>query len=152
MPGAVCALVGVAAVMGTVFFTQQENGAIHITGEITGLSPGKHGFHVHTYGDLRNNCLAAGGHFNPFGKVHGAPFDVERHVGDLGNIVADSSGKAVVNITDCVISFSSPRSIIGRSIVVHADVDDLGRGGNEGSKTTGNAGARVACGVIGITP
>lgn len=73
-----------------------------------------------------------------------------RHVGDLGNVVADDNGVAKVNITDKMISLCGCNNIIGRTLVVHADPDDLGVGGHELSSTTGNAGARVACGVIGI--
>jgi Cu-Zn family superoxide dismutase len=69
----------------------------------------------------------------------------------LGNIDAGGDGLAKVEIIDSQISLSGPGSIIGRSLVVHADVDDLGRGGVEASKTTGNAGGRISCGVIGIT-
>lgn len=106
---------------------------------------------VHEFGDNTNGCTSAGPHFNPFGKTHGAPEDVERHVGDLGNVVADASGNVTVNIQDSQLTLSGANSILGRSLVVHADPDDLGKGGHELSKTTGNAGGRLACGVIGIT-
>merc|ERR1711973_570685 len=93
---------------------------------------------------------AAGGHFNPFGKKHGAPTDEERHVGDLGNIVADGAGIAEFTIEDSVASLVDEEySILGKAIVLHAGEDDLGRGGDEGSETTGNAGASLGCCIIG---
>ena len=95
--------------------------------------------------------MSAGPHFNLDGSTHGAPTDPkgERHAGDLGNVEA-SGGIAKISISDSMISLSGERSIIGRTMVIHADVDDLGKGGHELSKSTGNAGARSACGVIGI--
>uniref|UniRef100_R9QXL9 Superoxide dismutase [Cu-Zn] n=1 Tax=Stichopus japonicus TaxID=307972 RepID=R9QXL9_STIJA len=145
---AVCVLQG-QTVSGTITFTQEGN-SVTVTGEVRGLTRGLHGFHIHQFGDNTNGCTSAGGHFNPTGKTHGGPADEERHVGDLGNVEADDNGVASVNITDTIISLSGPNSIIGRSLVVHEGVDDLGRGGHEQSKTTGNAGGRAACGVIGI--
>lgn len=62
--------------------------------------------------------MSAGGHFNPFGKEHGGPSDDNRHAGDLGNIVADEGGRAVINITDAQIPLTGEHSIIGRSVVV----------------------------------
>lgn len=148
---AVCVFSG-ETVKGTVYFCQNgEKEPVEVTGEITGLCPGDHGFHVHEFGDNTNGCISAGAHFNPFNKKHGGPFDDERHVGDLGNVVAGDDGTAKINIKDNVITLHGPLSIIGRTMVVHADPDDLGKGGHELSKTTGNAGARLACGVIGIT-
>lgn len=114
------------------------------------MTKGLHGFHIHEFGDNTNGCISAGAHFNPLSKEHGSPQDNDRHVGDLGNVEADGSGIAKVQITDAMISLVGENSIIGRTLVVHADPDDLGKGGHELSKTTGNAGARIACGVIGI--
>ncbi|EJT51784.1 Superoxide dismutase [Trichosporon asahii var. asahii CBS 2479] len=102
------------------------------------------------FGDNSNGCTSAGSHFNPHGKNHGGPTDAERHVGDLGNVKTDGSGNVDVNITDKQISLIGPYSIVGRSVVVHAGTDDLGKGGHQDSLTTGNAGGRAACGVIGI--
>lgn len=95
--------------------------------------------------------ISAGPHFNPNNQEHGGPNAAIRHVGDLGNIEADASGVAKVNITDKQVTLVGENSVIGRTLVVHADPDDLGVGGHELSKTTGNAGARLGCGVIGIS-
>ena len=121
-----------------------------IRGDFVGLTPGqKHGFHIHTWGDLSNGCLTAGPHLNPYGKTHGGPDDEERHVGDLGNVQGDGEGKGVYERTDYLVTIFGEHSIIGRSCVLHEKEDDLGRGGNAESLITGNAGARIACGVIG---
>lgn len=129
---------------GIVKFHKVEKG-IKVTGEITNLSPGKHGFHIHEYGDCgAEDGTSAGGHFNPFGKPHGAPTDKERHVGDLGNIVANEEETAKFEMVDTVISFTGKSSIIGHAVIIHAGEDDLK------TQPTGNAGARLACGVIGI--
>ncbi|XP_022204668.1 superoxide dismutase [Cu-Zn] [Nilaparvata lugens] len=148
---AVCVLNG-ETVKGAVFFEQDApESAVKVSGEISGLGKGLHGFHIHEYGDNTNGCTSAGPHFNPHGKEHGSPSDSVRHAGDLGNITAADNGVAKVSIEDKCISLQGPLSIIGRTLVVHADPDDLGKGGHELSKSTGNAGARVACGVVGIT-
>uniref|UniRef100_A0A067ZSV8 Superoxide dismutase [Cu-Zn] n=1 Tax=Mimachlamys nobilis TaxID=106276 RepID=A0A067ZSV8_MIMNO len=146
---AVCVLKGESAVNGTVHIKQEGN-TVHLTGEPKGLAPGQHGFHVHQFGDNTNGCTSAGPHFNPLGKTHGAPEDTERHYGDLGNVVAGEDGVAKVDIKDHLVTLTGTESVIGRTLVIHADVDDLGKGGHELSKTTGNAGGRLACGVIGI--
>ncbi|CAL5185551.1 unnamed protein product [Lathyrus oleraceus] len=148
---AVALLVGDNNVRGSIQFLQYLNGNYtHVTGKITGLSPGLHGFHIHALGDTTNGCISTGPHFNPLKKDHGASTDDERHAGDLGNIVAGPDGVALISIKDRQIPLSGVHSILGRAVVVHADPDDLGRGGHELSKTTGNAGARVACGIIGL--
>lgn len=154
------------SVSGLIKFTQTEKG-VTVKGEIKGLSKGKHGFHVHQKGDLTDGCTSTAGHFNPynvsfvfrfrqkllidsFQKKHGAPTAAERHVGDLGNIEANELGVANVDIFDSLISLTGTDCIVGRAVVVHSDEDDLGLGGHEDSTTTGHAGSRVACGVIGI--
>ncbi|XP_047166767.1 superoxide dismutase [Cu-Zn] 2 isoform X2 [Vigna umbellata] len=137
---------GVALIIGD----NNVRGTTHVTGRITGLSPGFHGFHIHAFGDTTNGCNSTGPHFNPLKKDHGAPSDDERHAGDLGNIVAGPDGVAEISIRDTQIPLTGVHSIIGRAVVVHADPDDLGKGGHELSKSTGNAGARIACGIIGL--
>ncbi|GAB4829705.1 cysteine desulfurase Selenocysteine lyase, variant 2 [Ancistrocladus abbreviatus] len=151
MGKAVAVLSSSEGVSGTIHFTQEGDGPTTVTANISGLKPGLHGFHVHALGDTTNGCMSTGPHFNPAGKEHGAPEDENRHAGDLGNVTAGDDGKVSFTITDKQIPLAGPNSIVGRAIVVHADPDDLGRGGHELSKSTGNAGGRVACGVIGLS-
>jgi len=139
-----------SGVSGTVTFSQSKKNETNIHADVQGLKPGLHGFHVHEYGDLRQGCQTAKAHYNPFTKNHGAPKDEDRHVGDLGNVTADKNGNATFDGTDSQIQLCGPTSIIGRAIVVHADPDDYGKGGFPDSLTTGHAGARLACGVIGL--
>lgn len=151
---AVAVLKGDANVTGTIHFEQNSSGgSVRVTGEVRGLTPGEHGFHIHEFGDNTNGCVSAGPHFNLNSEHHhGGPSSDIRHTGDLGNIVADDQGVASVNITDAEISISSgdAHDIKGRSLVVHEKRDDLGQGGDDESLKTGNAGGRLACGVIGI--
>ncbi|XP_072514660.1 superoxide dismutase [Cu-Zn] [Salminus brasiliensis] len=147
---AVCVLKGTGEVTGTVHFEQDDGAPVKVSGEITGLTPGLHGFHVHAYGDNTNGCISAGPHYNPHNKTHGGPNDEVRHVGDLGNLTAGADGVAKINIEDKQLSLTGPHSIVGRTMVVHEKEDDLGKGGDEESLKTGNAGGRLACGVIGI--
>ncbi len=132
------------SVTGIVRF-EAVSGGVHVVADLTGLTPGKHGFHIHEYGDCgAEDGTSAGGHFNPAGMSHSSPSSKERHVGDLGNIEADKDGKAHLDYVDTMISFSGKNSIIGRGVVVHEKEDDLK------TQPTGAAGARVACGVVGI--
>ncbi|KAJ9105454.1 Superoxide dismutase [Cu-Zn] [Naganishia friedmannii] len=149
---AVAVLKGDSPVQGVITFTQESTGGpVTVSGEIKNMDANaQRGFHVHQFGDNSNGCTSAGPHFNPTGKNHGAPDADERHVGDLGNLQTDGSGIAKVSITDSHLSLVGPHSIIGRTIVIHAGTDDLGKGGHAESLKTGNAGARSACGVIGI--
>uniref|UniRef100_A0A141J8S5 Superoxide dismutase [Cu-Zn] n=1 Tax=Misgurnus anguillicaudatus TaxID=75329 RepID=A0A141J8S5_MISAN len=150
---AVCVLKGDGEVKGVVHFNQEDgdNAPVTVSGEISGLTPGEHGFHVHAFGDNTNGCVSAGPHYNPHDKTHGGPTDATRHVGDLGNVEADPDGVAKINIKDNMLTLRGQYSIIGRTMVIHEKKDDLGKGGNEESLKTGNAGGRLACGVIGIT-
>ena len=132
-------------VTGTVTFTQTENG-IRVTAAVANLEPEMlHGFHIHQFGDCRSpDATSAGGHFNPDHVDHGGPSDDIRHVGDLGNIPADENGAAEIDFLDSHLELSGENSIIGRGVIVHAGEDDFI------TQPTGAAGARLACGVIGI--
>ena len=129
---------------GTVTFTQVKGG-VKIVADITGLTPGEHGFHVHEWGDCSApDATSAGSHFNPSHEPHGAPDAHYHHAGDFGNVVADQSGNAHYELLDSKISFTGANSILGRGIIVHAQKDDLH------SQPVGDAGGRVACGVVGV--
>lgn len=133
-----------SSVRGVLKFHESSDGAVHITGLVEGLTPGKHGFHIHVNGNCDSpDGMSAGGHYAPAGGHHGAPVSKDRHLGDLGNIEADASGRAIVHVTAHGISIAlmGPASVDGRSIVIHAKEDDF-------SEPVGNSGARVACGVI----
>jgi superoxide dismutase, Cu-Zn family len=133
-------------VRGTVDFYETPKG-VHVKGKFTGLTPGKHGFHIHEKGDCSApDASSAGPHFNPTKAKHGGPHDMERHAGDFGNVTADASGNATFDWVDSHISFDGTNSIIGRGIIVHANPDDL----VSQTPTPGNAGPRVACGVINL--
>ena len=131
-------------VSGTVKFTEVADG-VQVNAELAGLTPGEHGFHVHEFGDCSAADLtSAGAHFNPTNKPHAGPDAPDRHVGDMGNVEADVSGKAKLEYVDHQISLTNDQqSVIGRSVVVHMKRDDLK------SQPAGDSGARVACGVIG---
>jgi len=129
-------------VRGEVLFEEVGTG-VHILAHLSGLTPSAHGFHIHAKGDCTSHDgKSAGGHFNPHNDFHGNPESEERHVGDLGNVIADVDGNARYDRVDTVISFHGVNGIIGKGIIIHAGRDDLT------SQPTGAAGARVACGVI----
>jgi Cu-Zn family superoxide dismutase len=128
---------------GVVYFKQKAGEPTVLTGYIRNLTPGLHGLHIHEFGDLSDGCDSAGAHYNPDGVDHGG---IEAgHVGDLGNIESDQSGEAKFKIVAERVTLAD---VVGRALVVHADEDDLGKGGNEESLKTGNAGERSGCGVI----
>jgi superoxide dismutase, Cu-Zn family len=131
-------------VHGVVTFDEVDNG-IHVVANITGLTPGKHGFHIHEFGDINSDDgNSAGGHFNPMGMPHSMPMSKERHTGDMGNIEADENGSAHLDYIDSAMKLNGEYSIIGHAIIIHAKEDDFK------TQPTGNAGARVGYGVIGI--
>lgn len=124
--------------------------AVHFTGDIGGLEPGSsHGFHVHEKGDCSAaDASSAGGHFNPAGNPHGRMDEGAHHAGDIDNIIAGSDGVARVNmhVPGLTLGTGAANDVSGRAVVVHADPDDYS------SQPAGNAGKRVACGVITIVP
>ena len=131
-------------VHGLVTFTKVKNG-IKVVADIEGLTPGKHGFHIHQYGDCSDpKGKSAGGHFNPESVKHSGHNSTIRHVGDFGNIIADKDGKAHLEFVDNLISFHGPHNIVGRGVVIHGGADDLT------SQPSGNAGPRVGCGAIAL--
>lgn len=133
------------AVTGEIAF-EAVDGGVAITGQVNGLAPGsEHGFHVHETGDCSAaDGSSAGGHFNPAAAAHGRVGSGQHHVGDTDNIVADDTGVAVVNtrLEGATLADGAPTDVLGRAVIVHADPDDYT------SQPTGNAGARLACGVI----
>lgn len=140
-------------ITGVVTLKEISASSTEISYNIQGLVPNSiHGFHIHETSDYSNGCLSTGGHYNPQVKTHGAPFAAERHVGDLGNIVADSTGVAGGTITDSVVRLSGAESVMGRAVVLHDGADDLGLGGESDSLTTGHAGGRLMCGTIATKP
>jgi Cu-Zn family superoxide dismutase len=131
-------------VSGTVKFTRVKGG-IKIVADVEGLTPGKHGFHVHENGDCTSDdASSAGPHFNPDGVKHGGPNDPVRHVGDMGNLDAGNDGKAHYEWVDSLMTFEGPHNIIGRSVIVHGNADDFK------TQPSGNSGPRVACGIIEV--
>jgi len=140
---------------GVVYFEHTKNGT-HIYGTITGLKDGNHGFHIHESGNMEEGCHTLGGHYNPLNKNHGGrtiivngkeTINYNRHMGDLGNIYVNNNiGK--FDFVDPLIYLYGTYSIIGRSVIVHENSDDLGLGNNMESLKTGNSGNRILCGNI----
>lgn len=132
-------------VQGIVRFVQDGN-RVRVSGELQGLNPGqKHAMHIHEFGDCSApDATSAGSHYNPEGHPHGLPNGGQRHAGDFGNVQADNQGRARIELTVENISILGARNpVAGRALIVHAKPDD-------GSQPTGNAGDRLACGVIGV--
>jgi Cu-Zn family superoxide dismutase len=129
---------------GTVAFQDTGDGNVEVTIDLTSVPPGVHGFHIHDKGDCGNAGNNAGGHFNPTGMVHGAPDAVSHHAGDFGNVTAEANGEVHTHFTTHSISLAegSTTSAIGHAVVLHGNPDDLV------TQPTGNAGPRIACGVV----
>lgn len=124
---------------------EQVGNKVKVVIFVQGLKPGQeHAVHIHEVGDCSSgDGMSAGGHFDPFGKPHGNPASGERHAGDLPALKANKQGRANINVeVDLITLTPGPGNIVGRSVVVHADPDDYR------TQPTGNAGARLACGVI----
>lgn len=136
-------------VSGVVYLEETADKKTRIYGSIRGLKVGLHGFHIHEAGDMTKGCDSACSHYNPYGHNHGGLTSKKRHVGDLGNVEAGKNGVAAIDIVDRFVKLRGKYSVIGRSLVVHEDEDDLGNGNHDDSHTTGHSGKRLACGVIG---
>ena len=133
---------------GAVSFTQVGD-RVRVRAAVTGLRPGQeHGFHVHEAGDCSSgDGLSAKGHFNPYGKAHAHFTTPERHAGDMPSLKADADGRAELTVElDVMTVAAGPASVVGRGLIVHAQPDDYR------TQPTGNAGARLACGVIRLAP
>jgi len=140
---AMIAPTGGSTVSGMVHFNQTSDGQVQVVGDLSGLTPGMHGFHVHEKGDCGGEGQAAGGHFNPMNAPHASPDATSHHAGDFGNITADASGKAHIDFTTHSITVAAgANSVVDRAVVVHADPDDLN------SQPAGNSGKRVGCGTV----
>ena len=124
---------------------EQRGDKVHVVIYVEGLKPEQeHGLHIHEAGDCSSgDGMSAKGHFNPFGKPHGKPGTPERHAGDLPALKAAKNGRAKVDVeVDGISVAGGPGGIIGKAVIVHAQPDDYT------TQPTGNAGARLACGVI----
>jgi Cu-Zn family superoxide dismutase len=129
---------------GTVTFVQRGD-KVTITADLRGLPPNsEHGFHVHEKGDCSSgDGMSTGGHFNPDGKPHGDAQPADGHAGDMPNIKADANGNAKATFESSRMTVADGNhSIVGKGLIVHKDPDDYK------TQPTGNAGARLACGVI----
>jgi Cu-Zn family superoxide dismutase len=135
-------------ISGKVIFTQLPSGETRVEANISGATPGKHGFHIHEKGDCSAaDATSAGGHFNAAGNPHAAPDDAKRHNGDFGNIEIGADGKGKMTMTTNMLTvIPGPNSVVGKSVIFHEKEDDLK------TQPTGNAGARFGCGVVVETP
>jgi Cu-Zn family superoxide dismutase len=127
---------------GTIHFQELADGSVDVQVDLTGVPPGVHGFHVHDKGDCGDNGNAAGGHFNPMNMPHAAPDAASRHAGDFGNVTAGPNGEVHTTFnTRSITVREGTTSVSGHAVILHANPDDLT------TQPTGNAGARIACGV-----
>ena len=124
---------------------EQVGDKVRVVVSVQGLKPGQeHGMHIHEVGDCSSgDGMSTKGHFNPFNQPHAHHGTPQRHAGDLPSLKANSEGRANVKVDlDIITVTPGPASVIGRGLIVHADPDDYK------TQPTGNAGARLACGVI----
>ena len=131
------------AVKGSVKFVELA-GKTRVAAKLSGVPSGTHGFHLHEKGDCGDAAFAnAGGHFNPAGAPHAGPDHSPRHAGDLGNVEVGADGSATIELDSELLTVAAgPNSVLGRAVVLHEKADDLK------TQPTGDAGGRIACGVI----
>ena len=136
---------------GRVNLTQTTLG-VRFNVQLWNMPTGKHGFHVHRSGNLAEGSHSLCAHFTTLGKKHGDLNDPDAHNGDLGNLVVSDDGRCDTVLVGNYVSLDGNihESIIGRSLVLHADEDDLGKGSFPDSSTTGHSGDRIAYGLVGI--
>ena len=131
-------------IVGEAVATKEGKG-VRLRAAFTALPPGKHGFHIHTAGDLRGEgCQGACDHFHKGPEAHHGDKPGTRrarHTGDLGNVTVGKYSYFLADIR--------PEELWGRSLIVHADEDDVGLGPHDDSKTTGHSGARIGCAIFG---
>ncbi|KAL3319684.1 Superoxide dismutase [Cu-Zn] [Cichlidogyrus casuarinus] len=139
-------------IKGHVFFKTEDDGLTTVAGLIIGFEPDSfHAIHVHEFGDLSLGCDSVGHHFNPTNEYHGGKYSKERHMGDLGNHLANARGEIQFRLKGVRISVKGhSHNILGRALVIHETGDDLGYGKNTKSLTGDNAGKIIACALIGI--
>lgn len=128
-------------VKGKITFTEIGEG-VRVIADLEGLTPGSHGFHIHEFGRCEGDFTSAGDHFNPEKHSHGSPESENRHAGDLGNIEANEQGIAHYDQINTMLELEGANSIIGKSVIVHADKDDFV------TQPSGNSGGRIGCGII----
>lgn len=134
-------------VKGTITFKEVPDG-VEVTAAVEGLKAGDHAWHVHEKGDCSAaDASSAGDHFNPTNAAHGGPDAEARHAGDFGNLTAGKDGKAAKTFVMKGITLGDDaNSILGKGFIIHAKKDDLK------SQPAGNAGDRIACGVVERAP
>jgi Cu-Zn family superoxide dismutase len=138
---------GKTKIRGFVTFIETSDG-VRVVADIEGLKPdAKHAFHIHEFGDVSSaDGKTAGPHYNPEGHKHGGPDGGPHHAGDLGNLQTDAEGRARYNRVIEGISVAGDRNpVVGRSVIIHLAEDDLV------TDPAGNAGDRIAGGVIGVS-
>ncbi|MBI4374845.1 MAG: superoxide dismutase family protein [Elusimicrobia bacterium] len=137
-----------SAISGVVWF-EDTNEGLKISAELKGVPEGAHGFHIHEFGSCEDSGRAAGNHYNPRTSHHGHVLKdgvKKAHAGDLGNIKAGPDGRAAVSIVIPKLALSNGKfAVAGRAVILHEKEDDF-------SQPSGNAGGRIGCGVIAISP
>jgi superoxide dismutase, Cu-Zn family len=135
-----------STISGTVLFEDTAEG-LKVKADVKGLTPGKHAFHIHEYGDCSDSGNAAGSHYNPDNAPHGLLHQDgpgKAHAGDMGNLEADASGNASLETSLPGTVLTGEKGVAGRAVIVHEKEDDFGQ-------PTGNAGGRTGCGTIALT-